>query len=181
MATPPLVVSITALRRGHEHRRREQRAGRIPGLRITGSAVPERAEVAVDAVIELVDGGVLVTGTVRAPWVGECRRCLVEVQGDLVAPVRELYEGPSGHRHAASADSDDDETYPLHGDQLDLTPLARDAVLLELPQAPLCRDDCAGLCPTCGADRNGDPCGCPEQPGDSPWGVLDALRPGGTA
>ena len=48
----------------------------------------------------------------------------------------------------------DEEAYPLAGDELDLEPLARDAVLLELPLAPLCAEDCPGLCPTCGANRN---------------------------
>ena len=43
---------------------------------------------------------------------------------------------------------------PSPGDQLDLEPMVREAVLLELPLAPLCRPDCAGLCPECGANRN---------------------------
>ena len=168
MTAPPLVVSIAALRRGHEHRRREQRSGPIPGLRVTGSAVPPGGEVDVDVMLELVDGGVVVSGSVEADWSGECRRCLTPVRGHLVAPVRELYQ--------PRADGDDEETYPLNGDQLDLAPLARDAVMLELPQAPLCREDCAGLCPTCGADLNAGPCGCSPSGGDPRWSALDALR-----
>ena len=70
----------------------------------------------------------------------------------------------------------EEETYPLLGDQLDLQPLARDAVLLNLPQVPLCREDCAGLCPVCGADRNDEPCGCEVEAGDPRWATLDALR-----
>ena len=176
MAAPPLIVSIAALRRGHHHRRRERRAGPIRGLQVTGSAVPPGAEVALDVMVELVDGGVLVSGTVEAPWSGECRRCLNPVEGTLIIPVRELYQ-PRGDRRPGSAAEDDDETYPLVGDQLDLTPLARDAVLLELPQAPLCRADCAGLCPTCGADRNAGPCPCQPGAADARWSALDALRP----
>ena len=62
--------------------------------------------------------------------------------------MRELFE----------QDSDLEETYPLHGDQIDLEPLARDAVLLELPLTPLCAEDCQGLCSTCGASRNEGDC-----------------------
>ena len=51
-------------------------------------------------------------------------------------------------------------TVVLQGDYLDLRPLVRDALLLELPVAPLCRDDCRGLCPRCGADLNSGPCDC---------------------
>ena len=59
-------------------------------------------------------------------------------------------------------------------------PFTRDAVLLELPLAPLCRPDCAGLCPTCGADLNEGPCACPPAEGDPRWAALDALRSSGS-
>ena len=79
-------------------------------------------------------------------------------------------------RRESEPSSEDEETYPLGVDHLDLKPLVRDALLLELPIAPLCRADCQGLCPTCGADLNRGPCGCAEQSGDARWSVLDALR-----
>ena len=76
------------------------------------------------------DGRVTVAGTVRAPWVGECRRCLEEVAGavevDAAGGLR-AHARPTG------------ETYPLDGDEVDLEPVVRDAVLLALPLAPLCR------------------------------------------
>jgi uncharacterized protein len=50
-----------------------------------------------------------------------------------------------------------------------------DAIFLELPLAPLCRPDCQGLCPECGADKNEAPCECPG-PVDPRWATLDALR-----
>jgi uncharacterized protein len=74
------------------------------------------------------------------------------------------------------SDSEEGETYPILGDHLDLEPLAREAVVLSLPLVPLCRPDCAGLCPTCGADRNAGPCACPPPDGDPRWSALDALR-----
>ena len=118
---------------------------------VTGSYVPDDAEVDVQVLLEPVHGGVLATGTVRAPWVGSCRRCLEPVVGTLATEVRELYE----------PGSDETETYLLTGYQLDLEPLARDAVLLGLPQAPLCEEGCRGLCPSCGAELDQGPCGCP--------------------
>ena len=89
--------------------------------------------------------------------------------------------GDGGRRRAASATprsgghDRDDEAYPLAGDELDLEPLARDAVLLELPLAPLCTEDCQGLCPTCGANRNTESCDC-APPADPRWAALDVLR-----
>ena len=130
--------------------RREHRSGRIAGLAVSASAVPAGAEVEVDVLLEPVHGGVMVSGTVESRWEGECRRCLGTAAGWIRTEVRELYEERS----------DGQETYPLSGDQLDLEPLARDAVVLELPQAPLCREGCQGLCPECGADLNEGPCTC---------------------
>lgn len=139
--------------------------------------MPPGSEVCVDGVLELAGTSIVVTGTVSAVWAGECRRCLGPVTGELRADVREVYEPPVRHGDPHPDGSQGaDETYPLAGDTVDLLPLARDAVLLELPLAPLCRPDCAGLCPACGADRNQAPCGCAAPPADPAWAALDALR-----
>jgi uncharacterized protein len=173
----PFLVPITSLRRTPGARREEHRRGVLaseptePELQVTGTTVPSGAELAVDVVLEVVDGGIVVAGEVHAPWRGECRRCLRPVEGMLDAEVRELY------RPHPDGDADEDEdTYPLGTHHLDLRPLARDAVLLDLPLAPLCRPDCAGLCPTCGADLNDGPCSCPAPATDPRWAALDGLR-----
>ena len=174
MTRRPFIVNIATLRRVSGARRSEYRRGPVPGLEVTGSRVPEGSDVEVDVVLEATDGGIVASGYVTAPWVGACRRCLTEVSGDLSVNVRELYE----RRGAASVEpaQQEQETYPIDGDTIDLEPLARDAVLLNLPQAPLCRPDCAGLCPTCGADLNQGACGCPPATADPRWAALDALR-----
>ena len=69
----------------------------------------------------------------------------------------------------------DEELYPIVDETIDLGLLARDAVVLELPMAPLCREDCAGLCVQCGANRNEGDCGC-VAPRDPRWANLDVLR-----
>lgn len=164
-AQRPFVVHAAKLRRAVGTRWHEVRRGPIEDLVCSGSAVPDHTEVEADVVLESVMGGVAVAGTVRATWAGSCRRCLNPAGGTLEVPVREHY----------TADGDGEDTYPLHDDDVDLEPLVRDAVLLELPQAPLCRADCQGLCPICGADRNEVRCRC-EPPRDERWAALDVLR-----
>ena len=167
MSAPnPFAVNVTTLRRQPGARREEHRRGPLPDLAVSGSTVPPGADVQVDAVLEAVHGGVVVSADVAAPWVGECRRCLRPIAGEVSSHVRELYE-----EH-----SDGEETYPLRGDQVDLGALARDAVLLELPLAPLCIEDCLGLCPECGANRNESDCGHVMSTIDTRWAALDALR-----
>ena len=70
-------------------------------------------------------------------WQGTCRRCLEPVEGEAEASVKEIFE-----RHPVEG-----ETYLLDGESIDLEPLVRDAVLLALPLAPLCREDCPGPAP----------------------------------
>src|SRR5207245_1351525 len=150
MTQHPDAGNVPTLRRQPGASRRERREGPIRELAGTGSSVPEGAGVVVDVLPESVHGGIMATGSVTAPWAGECRRCLAVARGDLRSTVRELFE-PGG---------DPEQTYPLRGDQLDLEPLARDAVLLELPQVPLCAEGCLGLCPVCGINRNEASCSC---------------------
>jgi uncharacterized protein len=164
----PFIVHVARLRKVPGTRWHERREGAIEDLDCSGSAVPEGAHLVVDVTLESALGGVAVSGTVVAPWEGGCRRCLEPASGVLEVTVRELYtEGGDG-----------EETYPLVEDEVDLEPLVHDAVLLELPQAPVCRPDCLGLCPHCGANRNVEPCSCVE-PRDPKWAALDVLRGGG--
>ncbi len=159
-------VPVTALRRAVGARQREERTGTLGELRVVETRVPADAVTSVEVVLSAVVGGIEVVGTVGSTWRGVCRRCLRPIGGSIVAPVRELYRPGGG----------DDDTYPLGGDQLDLEPLARDALLLGLPLAPLCREDCRGLCPRCGAELADGPCACGPEPADARWAALDGLR-----
>jgi uncharacterized protein len=147
--------------------RHEQVRGTIAGLGAVGVLVPDGTSVDADLTLSSYPGGIMAAGRVTAPWQGECRRCGGPVSGTVVATVRERFAPPG-------AIQPEDDAYPLRGDQLDLEPLARDAVLLELPLAPLCSDECLGLCPRCGQNWNVSPCACvPEH--DPRWSALDAL------
>lgn len=133
----------------------------IEELSVSEAWVPEGAEVSFTGRIEAAVGGVMVVGRVRAPWEGDCRRCLEAARGEIDVEIMEL----------ASEDPDPELGYPLTPDWLDLEPMVHDACILELPLAPLCREDCQGLCPLCGANRNGEPCSC-EVPADRRWAAL---------
>jgi len=88
------------------------------------------------------------------------------VRGDLAVAIGELYE-----RQPLEG-----ETYLLPADDvLDLEPLVRDVLLLELPAVPLCRTDCQGLCPDCGVDHNVTSCDCSTSEPDPRWAALRSL------
>jgi uncharacterized protein len=176
MPADPFVVHVARLRRNLGASQRECRIGVFDPTGSSGpprpvdSAVPAGAEATADVRLEPFSGGVMVKGTVSAPWVGVCRRCTVPVGGELVLSVKERFADPP-----EPGEPEDDLAYPIVDDELDLGPMLREAIVLELPLAPLCRDDCAGLCPHCGIDRNVESCDC-VAPKDPRWATLDALR-----
>lgn len=116
--------------------------------------------------LESLTDGIVVNGHIDATWHGTCRRCAMPAAGSLHSEVHELYQ----------LVVTDPEAFELAGDQLDLEPMVREVLVLDAPVSPLCRADCAGLCPTCGTDRNAGTCDCVDEPADSPWSALDGLK-----
>ena len=167
-----LTVLVADLLRHPGSRRTEQISVVLPGLAISSARVPDDAPIEVDVVVESLSSSIVVAGTVAAPWTGACRRCLGDAAGVAVADVREIFEGRPT----------EGETYPLAGDHIDLEPMVRDAVLLSLPLAPLCTEDCRGPAPddlpvVTAADAP-EPADGVEltPPADPRWSALDDLR-----
>ena len=133
------------------------------GMSIMSIGVPPGSDVDLDLRLEAVIEGVLVSGTALVQLTGECSRCLDPISDELEVDLQELYvygETDSRGRpvaHEQTEDDADDEQHHLVGDHLDLEPVLRDAVVLDLPLAPVCRDDCPGLCPQCGFRLEDDP------------------------
>lgn len=137
------------------------------------NSVVEASRVVGALVVESMSDSLSVTGKLGAAWRGDCRRCLGEAEGATEIDVAEVYE-----RRPV-----DGETYRLEGDVVDLAPMVREQMLLSLPLAPLCDEDCVGPdpdrfpsivpAPAAGAaDDDGEP----EPAGDPRWAALDALR-----
>jgi DUF177 domain-containing protein len=139
----------------------------MPGREFGGQAGSRlsAAPLVVDVWLERVPHGVVVHGTVTGEYESECSRCLRPVRGECAFPIRELFE----------AEPIEGETYPIEGETVDLELPVRDTVIVDLPRAPLCRSDCAGLCPVCGIDRNAEECDCDLHPPDPRWDALSVL------
>jgi uncharacterized protein len=140
------------------------------------------------------DGGhVFASGRVKG-WVEvACSRCVGPVKIAVDEPVKvtfmprhelaalEADEPAEPAKADASAEegpevaAEDLDVFPYDGEKIDLAPLVREQLILAVPFAPLCREDCAGLCPQCGADRNAQACGC-EKPSDPRFAALRGLK-----
>jgi uncharacterized protein len=112
-------------------------------------------------------GGLLFDLAFEVAIIGPCQRCLEDARIVLDVSSREY--------QADEVVVEDEETTPyLAGELLDVDRWATDAAILALPIVIRCREDCAGLCPQCGADRNVVACGC-EPPKDARWERLREL------
>ena len=161
-----LKVSLSALDRGEVHVREQV----PPDDRMwEGSGLTLAEPLEVDLTVRPVGDGVFARGRLRTTVRLACRRCLASVEREVDDGVDLLFEplGPDDEEAEG-------EVYPLpaRGDELDLREAVREQLLLRAPQFAVCREECRGLCPTCGADLNQGDCGCEAQRAPSPWDAL---------
>jgi len=165
----PLVLDIHELGRRPGSSRSVSRS--VPAPTDLGTdvvTVPSGSQVLLELRLEAVMEGALVSGTARAQAVGECVRCLRDLDLDLEVDLQELYVYPE-------SEAADDEAGRVLDDAIDLEPLLRDAVVLALPFRPLCREECPGLCPVCGVRLDHDPGHVHDEGTDPRWAALEAL------
>lgn len=110
----------------------------------------------------------------------ECDRCL----GQAVFPVEadfDLFYEPSSEAVAGeeiAIDEADTETGFYDGNGIELKDVLVEQVLLQLPMQKLCHQDCKGICPVCGSDRNTVACDCSAKAGDDRWSALRDIAAG---
>jgi uncharacterized protein len=123
-------------------------------------------ETKFELLLESVVEGILATGNLSGSMTCRCSRCLKDFSRAFNVRVRELF---------AHIVTEEDDHYPITEGEIDLEPMARDAVLLDVPFSPLCKSECLGLCTRCGGDRNLGECTCgPEI--DERWAALSTLK-----
>jgi uncharacterized protein len=144
------------------------------------------------------ENAITVAGTVEGAALRQCVRCLSEYEDPLYVTVyadylrqatavsksglplkrveRRLKDRP---QDPAMEDADEqDEIYYYQGDHVDLTPMLREQIILAAPMQPLCQEDCAGLCPTCGQNLNDRRCDCEPETIKNPFRILREHRKG---
>jgi uncharacterized protein len=125
----------------------------------------------------------LVRGFVDTVVSLECARCLASIRQPVHAILEEQYslsevENAVYHDVAPAIVQDEENEVPpglFDGNVINLNVLIRQAVILNMPLQPLCREDCAGLCPTCGKNLNEGHCSCPPVTTGRPLAALGDL------
>ena len=155
--------------------------------------VPEEAQVdgplSLSARLTLTGDHVYVEGVIDGTFVRECVRCLKTYDTYAEVPFAAAYQvADSGGRSRGRAAKDrrqdpdeeenleasdqEDDLYVCTGDRVELAEMLREHIILSIPMQPLCGEECRGLCPVCGQDRNERACGCVEAPKQNPFAIL---------
>ena len=161
-----LLINAAELLRRPGSERRIALEPTVAELGIVDPKFDPTSTVTVSLRLESLTDGIIVDGRLGAPWADSCRRCLAPASGEVVCDVNELYQ------HVVV----DSDAFEIVGDQIDLARMIRENILLDAPIAPLCRADCAGLCPTCGIDLNAGTCDCVSTTPDPRWDALSQLK-----
>jgi uncharacterized protein len=106
----------------------------------------------------------LLRGVLRGGLVTQCVRCLEPATLAIDVPVTLTFVESEQLSGEEEDEDDEEDVITFQDGVIDLGPELRDELLLALPMGPLCREDCAGICPTCGVNRNLTPCDCAARP-----------------
>jgi len=137
---------------------------------IDGDLRPESAVRATGRLSVAGPGRYYWSGSIEGSATVPCRRCLTDTTAKVSENVHVLYA-------EAGDEIDDPEVYVIapKARSLDLRPAVREQWILAVPRFPVCREDCKGLCPTCGAELNAGACSCPPVV-DARWAELRTSR-----
>lgn len=157
--------------------------------------LPEEAQVSgplsLSAHLTNVGDHVYVEGVIDGTFVRECVRCLKRYEAYAEVPFQTAYQasdttartrgrGRATKDHRQTSDEEGDpkasdqeyEVYACSGDRVELAEMLREHIILSTPMQLLCHEECRGLCPVCGQDRNEHPCRCSEVPQKTPFSIL---------
>jgi uncharacterized protein len=115
-------------------------------------------------------------GRLNAPLLASCARCAEEFSASGARPFRFVLAPRAAGDGDGRLRTEDLEFSLYDGYQIDLAPLVAEQLILALPSRALCRDDCEGLCPNCGTNRNLHRCACEPRLHDPRLAVLRTLK-----
>ncbi len=147
-------------------------------LRLPDGEPPDQVRADAHLKLTRTSQGVLAEGEVTSTLSLICSRC----SEPFACPVREPFSvyyqhpGTGATEGEVELTAEDLDTEFIEEGRLDVTALLQQNLLLALPVQPLCRENCQGLCPRCGANRNQGPCACPGPPLDPRFTVLERLK-----
>ena len=137
-----------------------------------------QSNVALTAEISRVGGKTHIRATIKADATIDCSRCLEPVRKDFDLAFQDVFvdAAEESSRDGIEIDAAELDESLLVGSEIDLADVVREQMLLALPEQIFCKEDCRGLCPICGENRNLIDCSCEENEIDPRWAALKNLN-----
>lgn len=145
----------------------------MPPLCVANETFTFTRPVTFEVKLTNTSAGVVASGRVHAEVSTDCSRCLKTFEMPLDGDVEAFYVG----RTHVNEMPEEQQVEPIQEGRIDLAPSIMTALVVEAPFAPVHAEDCKGICPRCGVDRNVEECGCTEEPKASPFDKLKDLFP----
>lgn len=134
----------------------------------------------VDVTLSMVNeyGHIRVKGRVETSIGLKCSRCLSDYTADVKSSFTIFFTRSTGSVEEDEVELAEEDLLSVtySGDEIDLADEIAEQVLLEIPYKPLCREECLGLCPDCGSDRNINPCACAEKQATMAFSSLRSFK-----
>ena len=123
-------------------------------------------------------GEIRIRGHLTVRMRSECDRCLEPAEFSIDSNFDLFYRPADRGEYAEEVEIDEGESEIgfYEGSGIKLEDILREYVLLSMPMQRVCRDDCHGICPVCGQNRNLVNCGCEPKPADDRWSALKKLQ-----
>lgn len=145
----------------------------IAEVRLGGDVFTPTGPASFTVTLTNVGEGIIAAGEVVASFRTTCVRCLCDFETDVVGEVDGFFVHPGDEATLP----DEQERELIVDERIDLEPVIVQSLVVDLPFAPLHAADCAGICPTCGADLNTGMCGCLPETAASPFARLKEVFP----
>ena len=152
----------------------------VPAESLDRELLLETSPVRFAGEVSRIEAGYALSGELS--WGGklECSRCLTAYPFDadesFSLMLYKRYKGEPGEPAERELDKDDLDVYFYEDPELSVLPIVEERIQMAVPMKPLCKEDCLGLCPTCGKDLNQGPCECREETIDPRWEALSKLK-----
>ncbi len=157
---------------------RWQETRSFPAGSLERAQLLELGNISWEGEVARTTSGFVLTGLIRYSQALECPRCLGRSASEVEAPIELLIQPKSKEPVVGELELEEEDLGVLYleGEDLETDPILMEQIQLNVPMRQLCREDCAGLCPQCGIDRNVDSCDCEEEIVDPRWASLARLR-----
>lgn len=141
-------------------------------------SVKLKGETSVEGVLTKHIAEIDAEGEITAETEIECTRCLTPIEKNFEIPFQTVFIAPEHYSENKETElhSEDLDVSVIENNEINLTDLAREQIILNLPEQIFCREDCKGLCPKCGVNRNEKDCNCIEKEVDPRWAALKNLK-----